>query len=539
MIPLSRFIRLGVFLFLGIAALSVTLNAQELSEKQKILTDRYTQLEQILFRISEATAASNPQQAVLLRKVLQEGKEKLVALRLGQITSILERKQLTEAIIGQEDVEKDLSELLKLLESANREQKRAADKEKIKEFLRNLEEIIHQERNLKTKTEQQDEKQLSPLEKEQNDVRQQTQTLQEQIAQNENGEKPKSDTPKNSEQVQQENANNNADNNTDKTDKDSNSSPEKQEGQNESEKNPEQQPSSPVQQAMQKALQRMKQAEEKLKQSEKSGAVEEQEEAVAELQRVKAELEKILRQLREEELLQTLEKLESRFKRMLTVEQGIRTKTEKLSSEQPKDNAKNSTENNTENNAGNNEAKKRQIQIQAGQLGADQQTVIDDADAAMILLREDGTAQALAESLLQARFDMTEAKNRLDKTELGTVTLSVEDAVIAALKEMLEAVQLAIEEAEKRKNKPNSQGMPGGGNSDVEPLIQLLSELKMIRSMQQRVNDRTERYDKQILELRNQANPDWTMLRQGVDELARQQNRITRILHDIKIGKTE
>ncbi|MDR0869361.1 MAG: hypothetical protein LBN39_01065 [Planctomycetaceae bacterium] len=525
------------FLFVCVC---ITLTAQELSDKQKVLADRYSQLEQILFRMSEATASSNPPQAVLLKKVLQAGKEKLVTLRLGQITGILERKQFTDALTGQESVEKDLLELLKLWENADREQKRTADKEQIKEFLRNLEEIIHQEKNLKTKTTQEDEKKITPLEKEQKDVRKNAETLRDKIARSENSEKKnqesgeksqdkeeqKSEEQKSEEQKTEERKIGEQKQGEQKDREQKDGDKQQKNGEKQEEKsgeNEEQKADTPTQQAMQKALQRMKQAEEKLNKAEKSGALEEQEEAVAELQRVKAELEKILRQLREEELLQTLEKLEARFKRMLTVEQGIRTKTETLSNDKAED-----------------ETAKRQRQIQSGQLAADQITVMDDADAAMILLREDGTAQALAESLLQARFDMEDAKNRLEKTELNTDTLDVEDAVISALKEMLEAVQLAIKEAEKRqereKNKPG--GSPNSKN-DVEPLIQLLSELKMIRSMQQRVNDRTERYDRQIEEKRQQPNPDWGTLPQNVDELARQQNRITRILHDLKVGKTE
>jgi hypothetical protein len=500
----------------------------------------------------------------------------------------LERRQLTEALTGQEEAEKDLLELLQLLESENREQRRTAEKEKIKEFLRNLEEIIHQEKSLKTKTAQKENEQLTPLEKEQKNVRLRTQTLRDQINENENpGTAPK-DTSKEQEQKTEqksaspensnsENSENDSNNNSDKpeqpkeksannesdnnkaennksADSDSDSEKENKKGNQDSEKKSSQKSdedsskesseknsetdskqdsakdsnqksdnSSPTQQAMQKALQRMNEAEKKLQKAEKSGALEDQEEAIAELQRVKAELEKILKQLREEEMLQTLEKLEARFKRMLRVEQSIRSQTEKTSAE-----AKNADESAT-----------RQIQIQASRIGLDQQSVIDDADAALILLREDGTAQAMVESLLQARFDMAEAKNRLNRTEIDSVTLDIEDAVIASLQEMLEAVELAIKEAEKRKENPQQKSSSGEGDADSEPLIQLLSELKMIRSMQQRVNERTERYEKSVDQLRNETNPDFESLRKKVEELTRQQNRISRILHDLKVGKAK
>ncbi|MDR2756320.1 MAG: hypothetical protein LBC20_11490 [Planctomycetaceae bacterium] len=582
--------RIFVFLFFIFLFGFTSLFAQELSEKQRSVADRYAQLEQVLLRMSEASAASNPRRSALLKKVLFASKDKLLALRLKNIVDILEHRQLTEAAAGQETIEQDLLELLQLLENENREQRRTAEKEKIKEILRDLEEIIHQEKNLKSKTAQKENKNLLLLEEEQKKIRLQTQTLHDQITENEHpdtaqSEKTASEEKKENEKNDNEKADPNSDqqsknqsadqdkNNQDKNNQDENNQNENnqdknnqnknnqnkndQDNQNENDKkadssqkpennslkessenenkqdnkndnknnndnkNTEQPTGSRTQQAMQKSLHRMNQAEKKLQQAEKNGAVEDQEEAIAELQRAKAELEKILRQLREEELLQTLEKLEARFKRMLRVEQSIRLQTEKIGVEVQ----------NTE------ESALRPIQIRASQIGVDQQSVIEDADAALVLLREDGTAQAMVESLLQSRFDMTEVKSRLDQTKLDSVTLDIEDAVISVLQEMLDAVELAIKEAEKRKEQQQQSPNGTDGNSSEEPLIQLLSELKMIRSMQQRVNERTKRYEKMIDQLRNEPNADYSTLRKNVEELTRQQNRISRILHDLKIGK--
>ncbi|MDR2440225.1 MAG: hypothetical protein LBE12_12775 [Planctomycetaceae bacterium] len=539
--------RIFVFLFLIFLFCFTSLFAQELSEKQRSVADRYVQLEQVLLRMSEASAASNPHRSALLKKVLFASKDKLLTLRLKNIADILERRQLTEAVTGQETIEQDLLELLRLLENENREQRRTAEKEKIKEILRDLEEIIHQEKSLKSKIVQKENENLLLFEKEQKKIRLQTQTLHDQITENEHPNTTQSEktTPeeKNEHEINDnEKANPNSDqqskiqsanqdkNNQDKNNQDKNNQDENNQDKNDHNKNDNdnqntvQPTGSPTQQAMQKALHRMSQAEKQLQQAEKNGAIEEQEEAIAELQRVKAELEKILRQLREEELLQTLERLEARFKRMLRVEQSIRLQTEKIGIE-----AKNTEE-----------SALRPIQIQSSQIGSDQQSVIEDADAALVLLREDGTAQAMVESLLQARYDMTEVKSRLDKTELDSVTLDIEDSVISVLQEMLDAVELAIKEAEKRKEEEQQQSPnTTGDNNSEEPLIQLLSELKMIRSMQQRVNERTKRYEKMIDQLRNEPNADYSTLRKNVEELTRQQNRISRILHDLKIGKTK
>ncbi len=474
---------LVLFLFLAASFGSwVAAQPPSLPEQQRQVAERFEQLEQILLRMSEVSATSNPRRAELLKKTLLAGKDKLVALRLAGLVEILQRRSLTEAAAGQETLEHDLRELLQLLESENREQRREREKEKIKELLRDLEEVLHQERALKTRTSQVEGEKLSALEKEQHAVRQRTQSLENRMSEDSSSET--GDAPPPTEQA-------------------------------------------PAQQALQKAQERMQRAEEKMQQAEKQGMLEDQEEAIAELQKAKAELEKILRQMREEELLQTLEKLEARLQRMVRVEKSIRSQTATVGA----------TANEPD------ETTARPVRIQAGQIAADQQAVLEDADAALVLLREDGTARAMVESLLQARFDMEDVRQRLEAAKLDAVTLATEDAVIAALEEMLHAVARAIDEAEKRKDNP-PPGPGQGGNPGDEPLIQMLSELKMIRSMQRRVNERTQRYEAELqalpkTPLHHEKDIDDTVLRNRVEELARQQNRIARILHDLKVGKIQ
>jgi hypothetical protein len=501
--------------------------AQDLTKKQRSIAERYSQLEQVLFRISEVTAQTDPKRAALLKKVLLISKDKLLSVQMDNLVRLLENRRFTDSLSGQESVEKELQELLRILENENRIQQRDAEKDKIKQFLRDLEEIIHQEKSLEAKTTQREGERLTPLEKEQQEIRLRSQTLREQMKEQETSATPQKDSQNNPQENSLNDPQSNPEEKTDNKPENTNENKENKESQSKDNQNKDEKEQntndSPQQKAMRNALDRMKEAEQKLKKSEKSGAVEEQEEAVAQLQRVKAELEKILRQIREEELMQTLEKLESRFQRMLKIVQGIRRKTETLS-----DDLKRTDDSN-----------RRQVEIQASQLSGEQQEVIGDADAALVLLREDGTAQAMTESLLQARFDMSEVQQRLKSVKLDTATMETEDSIIAAIQEMLDAVKEAIKEAEKRKQEPQEPQNGEGGQEDKEPLIKLLSELKMIRSMQQRVNDRTGRYDLFLEELKKEPNADFESLRQKVVELTRQQNRVSRILHDIKVGKTQ
>jgi len=487
-------------LFGLIIAFGMFLQAQELTDKQRSLAGRYTQLEQILFRLSETSANSNPRQAALLKKALLESKDKLLIQRFETLVNALERRQFSDAVGGQAAIAQDLLLLLKLLESENRTEQREREKEQIKEYIRELEEILHNERVLKNQTHQQESQNLPTLEKNQRDIRTRTQTLRDRIAEYE-GQSPQSDNENESGESSDQEPSTNQESETDR--ESATESPEQ----------------SPTQRTMQKVMERMKQAEEKLRQAEKEGALEEQEEAIAELQRLKEELEKILRQLREEELMQTLDKLESRFKRMLQLEQTIRSQTERLVNEIEGESAPD----------------QRQMFIRADRLAGEQQSVVDDAEAALLLLREDGTAQAMVESLLQARFDMTEVKNRLERTLVDTVTLHIENAVIDALQEMLEAIQVAMDESRQRQE---GQQQAQEGEQEEEPLIQLLAELRMIHSMQRRVNERTKRYDAEIQKMQEKPEADLNPLRLAVEELTRQQNRISRILHELRTGRT-
>jgi hypothetical protein len=104
---------------------------------------------------------------------------------------------------------------------------------------------------------------------------------------------------------------------------------------------------------------------------------------------------------------------------------------------------------------------------------------------------------------------------------------------------MLDAVHTAMEESRERQENAENQQLEQSDSAMEEPLIQLLAELRMIRSMQRRVNERTARYDLEKKQMLTKPDADLGTIKQAVEELARQQNRIARILHELKIGKTE
>ena len=256
----------------------------------------------------------------------------------------------------------------------------------------------------------------------------------------------------------------------------------------------------------------MQEARQKLEDAQREGAVEKQEEAIRELEQAKAELEEILRQLREEEIMRMLAMLEARFRKMLELQKEVYKGTQRLD-ELPRDQWSHNHE------------------IEASRLSGKETQIIIECDKVLLLLREDGTAVAFPEAVQQAREDMQQVELRLAQTKVGQVTQAIEEDIIAALEEMIEALKKAQKEAEEKKKK--QQGQPPPGSQQDPPLIDTLAELKMIRALQMRVNRRTERYSK-LIEGEQAENAE---LIDAIRRLAEREQRIHRVTRDLEMGR--
>ena len=74
------------------------------------------------------------------------------------------------------------------------------------------------------------------------------------------------------------------------------------------------------------------------------------------------------------------------------------------------------------------------------------------------------------------------------------------------------------------------EGQPG-----EMPLVDLLAELKMIRALQMRVNQRTERYSK-LIEGEQAESPE---IVERLQQLAERQQRVYRVTRDLHLGKNQ
>jgi hypothetical protein len=228
----------------------------------------------------------------------------------------------------------------------------------------------------------------------------------------------------------------------------------------------------------------------------------------------KAKLEAILRQLREEQIERMLAMLEARFRKMLQMQEEVYEGTVRLDKVPLAERTHNQ-------------------EIEASRLSSRQSQITVEIDKALLLLRDDGSAVAMLEAAGQIRDDMQQVAERLVQTKVDKITQNIEEDIISALKEVIEALKKAQKDQENKK-KPPGQPPPSGQKEDP-PLVDALAELKMIRALQMRVNTRTARYAKLV----EGEQADNAELVAALRRLAERQQRIYRVTHDLQMGKNQ
>jgi NAD(P)-dependent dehydrogenase (short-subunit alcohol dehydrogenase family) len=108
---------------------------------------------------------------------------------------------------------------------------------------------------------------------------------------------------------------------------------------------------------------------------------------------------------------------------------------------------------------------------------------------ALALVRDDGTAVAIPQALEQVRDDAQQAAARLGRGDVGGTTRGILADMVTGLEELL----AALEKAQRDRQEQEKQARSFGGSPPQpgdQPLVDALAELKMIRSLQLRVNGR-------------------------------------------------
>jgi len=259
-------------------------------------------------------------------------------------------------------------------------------------------------------------------------------------------------------------------------------------------------------------------------------AVEKQTKALEELEKAKQRLEDLLKQMREEEIERMLADLEKRCRYMLALQIEVRDGTVTLDKDIQKT-----------------QDRKADVthSARSNKLRDTEEVILREAHTAMDIIKTEGSAVAFAEVFDQVSKDMEVIVGRLGKTDVGKLTVQVENDVIETLKEMIDALRKAQQDQKKQKQgKPK----PSQGQPQDQKLIDLIAELKMIRSMQTRVNNRTQLYGKQYegeqVPRPEDAKTDsdrehLRMVERELRDLAVRQDKIGRVTRDIATGKNE
>ncbi|MAT71483.1 MAG: hypothetical protein CMJ58_18400 [Planctomycetaceae bacterium] len=540
-----------------------------LADRESRLAERFDRLELLAERLAELSSSTQPRRARVLRELVARSRDRDLAGDFDQIIAALEGESYSAAMQQQAAVQSELAQLLELLLQEDRDSQIESDRKRIGAYLKELKLIIRMQRGVKGRTDGGDD--AEKLAGDQQRIEQKAGQLggdiqksdgsqskdgQPSSGQSGEGAEPgdsdkqaqdssDSPTPQEQEQSGDQQDGDQPEESAQSGDKPSgdqqsgegqqNQSPSDQQspgqqsqgqqsqgqqsqgqqsqggGQSSPSQSPPQQNQSPADKAVERirqAQQRMQQAQERLEKSQREGAVEEQEQALQELEQAKAELERILRQLREEELERTLVLLEARLRKMLEAQIEVYEQTKKLDAAT--------------------EAPVHEREIAAARLSRSEQQIIRDAERALILLREDGTSVAFPEAIEQARGDMEMIADRLTRLQTSLITQGLEEDVIASLEESLAAMQRALQELREQQARGGQQ-QPGGGEPGEQPLVARIAELRMIRSLQARVNGQTRRYGALIEgELAFDAE-----IRAILDELALRQQRIFQAAHDL------
>jgi hypothetical protein len=502
--------------------------APELKQRQLGVADRYERLEKILLRMADIVATEDPQRAALLRQAVRQGRDGATLKRLMEAAQSLDEGKYQSAIDSQQSARSNLEAILKLLQSEARSDRNKQAEERLRQLHADLQRQERLERALQARTEGSD--QASDLRETQDEIAKRNQQLLDRMREDQapSDSKPGNEKPGNEKQSQGASPTN-----------PSQSPPGQQQQQPGQQQPPGQQqqpggspedqspppPKSPEERALEQveeAQRAMDQAKESLDQQKRDQALVEEQKAIESLRQATDAIEQALRQLREEEKLRKLARLEARLRSLYEQQASIlersRSLIDKLATEDP-----------------------RQVDVQSSNLAFAENKVIADLDRALLLLQEAGASVAFPEALQQVRVLMETVAARFAGTQLDEITTGLQEDVLAALEEMINAVEQEQQKTEKQKNQQQQQRrQQGGGGNQEQPLVDAIAELKLIKQLQERIQRSTQRYQKQ-LPLPNDANGDVAdpTLRKLVQELSKQQDRLYRVTRELLSGQGE
>lgn len=550
---------------------------------QQAVLSRFDRFEKELVQMAEQLRKADPERAELLFRTHSKSQQERVIGQMRVIQELLAgaTPQFGDSIQRQEELVASLVTLLDLLQSENRISEIEAERARVKEILKNVNKLIGKEKDVRARTERGADPARSAEDQEDvsneagsliDDVRQQDAQKQadqkpDESADSDRTGKPNdSDTdskepsaPKDGDSEPKPSGDSDSGNSQPKEgmppdgespegkpkngespqsppqdgQKPGNSQPQEgqpqegqpqegqpqqgqpQDGQPENGRAEQQsQKKTPGREDLEEARKEMEKAIQELKENQDRGkASRHQDEAIRQLLEAKEKLEEILRQLREEEKSLTLASLESRFRKMLSMQLLVYQETVRLDKEA--------------------EGREANLIARGKQLATQEDEIVQEVDKALVVLREEGSSVAFPEAVEAIREDAASVVQLLDQGKAGELTQTLEQAVIEAIEEMVDALQKEMEK--KNEDEQQQQSEPQQGEPQDKPLVDALSELKMLRSLQLRINRRTRQLGRMI----DGEQADEPEVLKQLKTLSGRQSRIQQATYDLSTGRNK
>jgi hypothetical protein len=483
-------------------------------------------------RLERSSKAEDRDRAVTLKAAIKKASEVGIDARFETLIALLRNSksigdaEIKEAMEQSKTLANEIKEVLAILTNDNDAARLKAEKERLQKLLEDLEKVIREQKVVRAQTEGKlTEK--GTLGKAQEKVTQATKNIAKEMNKDAKGSQKgegKSEGKSKSEgngkgegKSEGKGAGKGKSEGQGKgQQKGQEQGQQKSDGDQQPSNNGEQQPGQqlPGQKQVQDAVRDQNNAKKNIDKEKNDDASKNQDDAIKKLEEVRKQWEELLRQLREEEMRRLLEALQQRCQRMLALQIEIYEGTLRIDKTIALTSDKKAS---------------RAEEQRSLQLSDKEQLIVVAARQAIQLLESEGSAVAFPEAFAQVRDDAGHVARRLGKADVGTVTQGIEQDIIATLKEMIEALEKAKQDLQnKQQNRAQQQSQP----QDNRALIDRLAELKMIRSMQIRVNSRTTAYGRQYPG--EQANdPD---IQHELADLAQRQQKIFLITNNIAKG---
>ncbi|MDA1230530.1 MAG: hypothetical protein O2856_07135 [Planctomycetota bacterium] len=515
---------------------------KSLRDDQMSVSGRYARFERLLTQMADILGRQDPERADLLRRAIGKGREGRIKEEIENVVGLIESGNIGNASEKQAAVIENLQALLKLLQSEDRRSAVERETDRLNGLLKDLRGVLAEQRAARAAT--QNSPAPSNAAPGQKKAISETDKLLESMREHDDNEskdkkakdgkdskggeeskdgkesdpkendpsegdpkkgegeqgdpkqsgKPSKESPDGAKPLDQKSEGDGKSSDQKPGDQKSDG---KQSGSQKSDKNKQ----TPGREQLEKAREQMERALEELKDQHRDEAIKNEDSAIEELHEAAEKLEAMLRQLREEEKEMMLASLEARFQRLLLAETAIYEGTISVAATPQKD----------------------WLDLNYGrcrELSQQQSELTQECAQTVNLLREDGTSVAIVIAVEDIEADMSSVSGWMQEYKVGELTQSVQKDILDSLKQLIETTQKEMQQMKEQQKQKQQQQDP---NQEKPGLVELMAEIRVLRSLQLQVNRRTKQVDGL---LPNATTDDLPALRKQLHDLAIRQNRL-------------